>query len=117
MEKLREMNLFVESEELSDRVWRHVADWDGFSKDTMGRELVNSVDSISTSIAEGRSHRSRHGRMHYLYTARGHLFKAFILLERSARRGLGQGNELAGALERLMPQINDYIASEERSAE
>ena len=117
MQKIREMSIFAESEELSDRVWRHVVRWDEFSRETIGKELVTSIDAINTSIAESYSHKSHHGRMHYLYTARGALFKSFILLEKAARRDLGAVAEFARSLEKLMPQLNEYIAAAERPGE
>lgn len=117
MEKIRELRAFIESEELSDRVWRHVAAWDEFPRNTLGMELVNTLDSISTCIIESCSHKSHHGRMHYLYTARGALFKSFILLEKAARRKLGEVADFTQRLEKIMPQINEYIQAAEHSAE
>lgn len=115
MQKIKEMRAFIESEELSDRVWKHVAAWEEFPRNTLGMELVNSMDSINTSIVESYSHKSHHGRMHYLYTARGALFKSFILLEKAARRELGEMSDFRERLEKIMPQINEYIQAAEQS--
>jgi four helix bundle protein len=117
MEKIKEMRVFIESEELSDRVWRHVAAWEDFPRNTLGMELVNSMDSINTCIVESYSHKSHHGRLHYLYTARGALFKSFVLLEKAGRRELGEMADFKERLEKLMPQINEYIQTAEHSAE
>ena len=62
MDKLREMSIFMESEEISDRIWRDVAQWDEFSRDTIGKDLVLSIDAINTNIAESYSHKSRADR-------------------------------------------------------
>ncbi|MDD5208402.1 MAG: four helix bundle protein [Elusimicrobiales bacterium] len=117
MEKIREMRVFIESEEISDRVWKHMAAWEEFARNTLGMELVNSMDSINTCIAESYSHKSHHGRLHYLYMARGALFKSFILLEKAGRRELGEVADFKESLEKLMPQINEYIQSTEHSTE
>lgn len=114
MDRLKEMSLFMESEEISDQIWRDVAQWDEFSRDTIGKDLVVSIDAINTNIAESYSHKSRQGRMHYLYSARGSLFRTFILLEKAARRELSEVKDIALGLERLMPQINQYIEAAER---
>lgn len=116
MHKLRELEIFRESEAISDQVWKHVAGWDSFPRDTLGLELVTSIDAINTNIAESHSHKSHHGRLHYLYTARGSLFKSLILLEKAARRELGMVRDFSAALERLMPQMDEYIAASERDA-
>ncbi len=115
MEKIRELRVFVETEELSDRVWKYVAGWDDFARNTLGTELVNSLDSINTCIVESYSHKSHQGRMHYLYTARGALFKSFILLEKAGRRDLGAVKDFKESLGKLMPQINEYIQAQEHS--
>lgn len=115
MEKIKELRVFRESEDLSDLIWKDVANWDAFSRDTIGKELVTSMDLVNTSIAESCGHRSHHGRLHYLYTARGSLFKAFILLKKAGRRELGAGEGFAKCLEDLLPQIDAYIESAERT--
>lgn len=117
MNKLREMSIFTESEEISDLIWRDVSLWDEFSRDTIGKDLVNSMDAINTNIAESYSHKSRQGRMHYLYSARGPLFRTLILLEKAVRRELCEAEEIALGLERLMPQINQYIETAEHMAD
>ena len=49
-EKLRVYKL---SEELADGIWTIVIRWDAFAKDTAGRQIVRSADSIGANIAEG----------------------------------------------------------------
>ncbi len=38
---------------LSNYVWDIVIKWDQFAKNTIGRQFVDAVDSISANIAEG----------------------------------------------------------------
>jgi len=38
---------------LSNYVWGMVVKWDYFTKDTIGKQFVRAVDSISSNIAEG----------------------------------------------------------------
>ena len=38
---------------LSNLVWDTILKWDYFAKDTVGKQFVRSVDSISDNIAEG----------------------------------------------------------------
>lgn len=115
MEKIKELRVFRESEDLSDLIWKDVANWDDFSRNTIGKELVTSMDLVNTSIAENCGHRSHHGRLHYLYTARGSLFKAFILLKKAGRRELGAGEGFAKCLEDLLPEMDEYIECAERT--
>ena len=73
--KLTNVEVFILSENLSNKIWNIVKSWDYFERDTMGKQLVRSVDSISSNIAES------HGRYHFKdkqkfgYYARGSLKK------------------------------------------
>lgn len=49
------------SEELSDEIWYIVDGWKIFLKDTIGKQIVRSADSISANVAEG------YGRYYYKY--------------------------------------------------
>jgi len=50
---LKDLNAYKLSFELSNYVWNIVIGWDYFGKDTVGKQFVRSVDSISANIAEG----------------------------------------------------------------
>lgn len=39
--------------ELSNYVWDIIAKWNYFAKDTVGKQFVRAIDSISANIAEG----------------------------------------------------------------
>jgi four helix bundle protein len=47
------LRIYQLSERLADRVWESVSLWDGFAKDTVGKQLVRAADSIGANIAEG----------------------------------------------------------------
>ncbi len=88
--------------------------WDRFSKDTLGRQLVRSVDSIAANISEG------FGRYHYkenrnfCYYARGSLFEARTWLRKAEKRKListKQYKEMDSELVILAKRLNKYIYS------
>ena len=45
--------------DLAEKVWSQVINWDYFLKDTIGKQLIRSVDSIAANLSEG------FGRYHY----------------------------------------------------
>lgn len=45
--------------EIGEKVWKIVNAWDYFAKDTIGKQLIRSTDSIAANISEG------FGRYHY----------------------------------------------------
>jgi len=47
------LRVYQLSEELADQIWKIVGKWDNFSKDTVGKQMVRSADSIGANLAEG----------------------------------------------------------------
>jgi four helix bundle protein len=56
---LDDLEVYQLAESFSDEIWFIVHEWDYFAKDTVGKQMVCSADSISANIAEG------YGRYHY----------------------------------------------------
>jgi four helix bundle protein len=48
------LRVYQISESLADEIWEIVVGWDNFAKDTVGRQIVRSADSIGANIAEGQ---------------------------------------------------------------
>ncbi|PIU17744.1 MAG: four helix bundle protein [Elusimicrobia bacterium CG08_land_8_20_14_0_20_59_10] len=111
MDKLKELRIFAESEEISDLIWRHVRSWDIFSKDTIGKQLVKSVDSIGANIAEGYGRHSYQEQVHFLYISRGSLFETAVWVEKAARRNLRMDKDIIKRLENFLPQLNAYVTA------
>lgn len=51
--KLNDLNAYKSAFNLSNYVWNIVVKMDYFSKDTVGKQWVRAIDSISANIAEG----------------------------------------------------------------
>lgn len=56
---LEDLEVYQLAERFSNEIWFIVNEWDYFAKDTVGKQIVRSADSISVNIAEG------YGRYHY----------------------------------------------------
>jgi len=56
---------YNESYELGNYVWKMVMNWDSFTKWTLGKQLVNSADSISANIAEGFGRYHKKEKIHF----------------------------------------------------
>ncbi len=111
---LNELEIYREAMRLGEDLWECVIGWDFFAKDTVGKQLVRSVDSIAANISEG------HGRYHFkenqkfCYYARGSLTETQTWIEKSARRGLldtDQARNLYAEFETLRKRLNAYIKS------
>lgn len=51
--KLNDISAYKIAFNLSNYVWKIVINWDYFAKDTIGKQCVRALDSISSNIAEG----------------------------------------------------------------
>ncbi len=47
------LDVYRLAERLADETWTIVRSWDAFARDTVGRQLVKSADSIGANLAEG----------------------------------------------------------------
>ena len=84
-ENLRVYNL---SEQLSDRIWDIVVGWEYFAKDTVGKQIVRSADSIGANIAEGEGRGSFQDNRRFCRIARGSLQETQHWLRRAFKRNL-----------------------------
>jgi four helix bundle protein len=57
--KLDDLEIYKVAMDIGELTWRAVEGWDFFAKETLGKQLVRSADSIALNISEG------YGRFHY----------------------------------------------------
>jgi four helix bundle protein len=50
---LEDLEVYQLAESFSDEIWGIVGGWEYFAKDTVGKQIVRSADSIGANIAEG----------------------------------------------------------------
>jgi len=110
--RLEDLEIYNLSQLFSEEIWTIVIGWDYFAKDTIGKQLVRSADSISANIAEG------FGRYHYkenknfCYFSRGSVLETKAWLIKANNRNLvaaDQYNLLMAQLETIHLKLNAYI--------
>lgn len=102
------------SEELADYIWDIALDWDNFAKDTVGKQIVRSADSIGANIAEGAGKGSFQDNRRFIKISRGSLNETKHWLRRAFKRNLlttGQINKLKPIIDELAPKLNAYLNS------
>ena len=98
--------------EFGNSVWGMVMRWGFFEKDTIGKQIVRSADSISANMSEayGRYHYA--DRKRFCYYARGSLCETKNWMEICIERKLvdkEEGLEMIETMEKISRQINNYI--------
>jgi len=109
---LEDLEVYQLAESFSDEVWFIVCAWDYFAKDTVGKQMVRSADSIGANIAEG------YGRYHYkenrnfCYFSRGSIIETKGWLNKSKTRKLLSDDQFESLFEKLQTihlKLNAYL--------
>ena len=102
------------SEHLADQVWSIVLNWNIFARDTIGKQLVRSADSIGANIAEGTGCGTFVDNRRFVRMARGSLNETQHWLRRAYKRDLLKQEEtssLKAIIDELAPKLNAYLKS------
>ena len=108
------LEVYQLSEDLSDRIWSTVQEWNSFARDAVGQQLVEAADSIGANIAEGTGRGSIADHRRMIFIARGSLYETKHWLRRAYKRSLlteHEISELKEIIEELPPRLNKYLYS------
>jgi len=110
-EKLRVYQL---SEKLADNIWQVVLGWNNFARDTVGKQVVRSADSIGANLSEGAGRGRYLDNKRFVRMARGSLNETQHWLRRAYKRDLltkVQVDKLKPIISELGPCLNAYLKS------
>jgi four helix bundle protein len=108
------LELYRLSEGLADLIWDAVLSWNSLARDTVGKQIVRSADSVGANIAEGTGRGTFQDNRRFVYNSRGSLNETMHFLRRAYRRRLlkpGQVEEIKQAVDKLAPKLNAYLSS------
>ncbi len=112
--QLDDLEVYKLAMEIGEDTWQMVEGWSGFAKDTLGKQVVRSSDSIALNIAEG------YGRFHFkenknfCYIARGSNMETKCAMQKAVNRNLLPIDDFTlftSKQERLHRILNGYIKS------
>lgn len=98
---------------LSNDVWKIVMSWDHFAKDTVGKQWVRSVDSISANLAEGFGRYTKRDKINFYRYSFGSVHESLDWAEKAHQRNLltseQQYRNIIGTLQTLPREVNALI--------
>jgi len=98
--KLNDIDVYKIAFNLSNYVWDLILKWDRFNSDTVGKQFVRAVDSISANIAEGFGRYSKKDKVKFYRISFGSMYESLDWNEKALKRKL------------LIKSDYDYIYSE-----
>ncbi|MFP4102870.1 four helix bundle protein [Coleofasciculus sp.] len=111
--RFQDLQVYQLAERLANEIWTIVNDWNGFTRDTVGKQIVRSADSIGANIAEGVGRGSFQDNRR-IRIARGSLNETQHWLRQAYIRHLltdEQVDTLKSIIDELAPKLNAYLKS------
>lgn len=111
---LEELKVYNLAMELGENVWKVVDTWNYFQKDTIGKQLVKSADSVAANLSEGYGRYHFKENRNFCYYSRGSLFETKAWLTKAHNRGftsIEDFNKLMLDIEVIGKMLNGYIKS------
>ena len=110
--KLNDIDCYKTAFSLSNIVWNIVSGWEYFARDTVGKQFVRSIDSISANIAEGFGRYSKKDKIRFYRISMGSLKESLDWNKKARQRNLINNevyNNVYSLLQSLPKQINQLI--------
>ena len=110
--QLNDVQPYKTALKLSNYVWEIVIRWDYFAKDTVGKQFVKAVDSISANIAEGFGRYFKKDKINFYRYSNGSVKESFDWNEKAKVRNLINKDEyqhIFSELQKLPKEINQLI--------
>jgi four helix bundle protein len=109
---LEKLEVYGLAELFSDEIWNIVIAWDYFKKDTIGKQLARSSDSVSANIAEGYGRYYYKESKQFYFYSRGSLQETKSWLQKCKRRNIvaeAKCDELLAKAEIILVKLNACI--------
>jgi four helix bundle protein len=109
---LEDLEVYQLAESFGDEIWVIVSAWDHFAKDTVGKQIVRSADSIGANIAEGYGRYHFKENRNFCFFSRGSILETKGWLIKSKNRNLINEEQFNALLEKLQIihlKLNAYL--------
>ncbi len=110
--QLNDIDAYKIAFNLSNYVWNLVINWERFDSDTVGKQFVRAVDSISANIAEGFGRYSKKDKVKFYRISFGSMYESLDWNEKALKRKLISKSEydyIFSELQKLPKLIHQLI--------
>ena len=110
--RLNDIDAYKISFNLSNYVWDLVLKWNRLGLDTVGKQFVRSIDSISANIAEGFGRYSKKDKIKFFRISFGSMYESLDWNEKALKRKLISKKEydtIYSELQKLPKLIHQLI--------
>ncbi len=109
-----QLDVYKLSERLGNDIWHLVSNWSHFEKDTIGKQIARSADSIAANIAEGTGRGTYQDNKRFVRMARASFYETRHWLRQAYRRKLinkETADNIKEIVDELGPRLNAYLKS------
>jgi four helix bundle protein len=109
---LEELDVYNLSLEIADDIWNIVINWSFLAQDTVGKQMIRSLNSIAANISEGYGRYFYKENRQFCFYSRGSIMETKTWLKKSFNRKLItqiQFDDLFSKLESTHLKLNTYI--------
>lgn len=109
-----ELEVYQLAMDLGERIWGIVIKWDYFAKDTVGKQLIRSMDSVAANLSEGFGRFFFKENQKFCYYGRGSLSETKTWVTKAFNRQLMTDQEFRAFLKDIKNigvKLNNYIHS------
>jgi len=109
-----DLEVYKIANEIGKQVWDLVSNWNYFAKDTLGKQIVRSADSIALNICEGYGRFYFKEKKLFYYYSRGSLYETHEALKKGFERNLITKSEfesLSAIIDKFAIKLNNFINS------
>jgi four helix bundle protein len=110
--KLEELEVYQMAMDLAEKIWVLAGNWEYFAKDTIGKQIIKSADSVGANLSEGFGRYFYKENKQFCYYSRGSLYETKTWLTKAFKRNLiteEDYNIFLGDLEIMGIKLNNYI--------
>ena len=112
--ELEDLRVYSLSMEFGEIIYKVVEGWSYFDKDTVGKQIVRSADSVAANISEGFGRYFYKETIKFAYYSRGSLSETKTFAQKAHNRNLMSDSDhekLVEMIEQIGKMLNSYINS------